>query len=119
MEATESKHLTANTREGGGDVIALTNNSAGVPTSIDKALNAGSASIAEIDRLMGDLLIARDYLHSEGERLRRLTANYAHLANTASASVRIISESMGKWHNPDSALAVVAPSPSPAADAQG
>jgi len=43
------------------------------------------------------LRAARDYLRSEGERVRRVNARYAHLTRTASASVKIISESMGKW----------------------
>ena len=46
---------------------------------------------------MEELRIARDYLRSEGERVRRINAQYAHLTRTASASVKIIAESMGKW----------------------
>ena len=44
---------------------------------------------------------ARDYLEAEGERVRRLTTRYAHLTRTASASVKIIAESLGKWRNPE------------------
>jgi hypothetical protein len=36
-------------------------------------------------------------LRYEGERVRRINARYAHLTRTASASVKIIAESMGKW----------------------
>jgi hypothetical protein len=50
---------------------------------------------------MGELLVARDYLQAEGERVRQVTRRYAHLTKTASASARIISESLGKWHNPE------------------
>jgi hypothetical protein len=64
----------------------------------EDALIAG-ASITDIDKLMGELQTARDYLQSEGERVRRMTARYAHLAETASASVKIIAESLGKWRN--------------------
>ena len=46
---------------------------------------------------------ARDYLHYEGERLRQMTARYAHLAQTASASVKVIAESLGKWRNAETA----------------
>ena len=35
----------------------------------------------------------------EGERVRRLNTRYAHLAQTASASAKIIANSMGKWRN--------------------
>jgi hypothetical protein len=57
----------------------------------------GDTSIGEIEKLMEELRIARDYLRSEGERVRRINAHYAHLTQTASASVKIIAESMGKW----------------------
>jgi hypothetical protein len=63
----------------------------------DNALMAGATSIADIDRLMDDLQIARDYLQSEGEKLQRMTSNYAHLARTASASAKVITESLGAW----------------------
>jgi hypothetical protein len=65
----------------------------------DNILAAGAASIADINKLVGELLFARDYLQSEGERVRQMNARYAHLAGTASASVKIISESLGKWRN--------------------
>jgi hypothetical protein len=61
------------------------------------ALIAGATSIADIDKLVGELETARDYLQHEGERLRQMTARYGHLAQTASASVKIIAESLGKW----------------------
>ena len=46
----------------------------------DDALIAGATSIADIDKLMGELQTARNYLQSEGEQVRRMTARYAHLA---------------------------------------
>ena len=57
----------------------------------------GDTSIGEIEKLMEELRVARDYLKAEGERIRRANAHYAHLTSTASASVKIIAESMGKW----------------------
>ena len=63
----------------------------------DDIVAAGAISIAEIEKLMEELRTARDYLRSEGERVRRINARYAHLTRTASASVKIIAESMGKW----------------------
>jgi len=65
------------------------------------AIAAGAASIADIERLMAELQTARDYLQAEGERVRRVNANYAHLAQTASASARVIVESIGKWRIPE------------------
>jgi hypothetical protein len=41
-------------------------------------LMAGAASIADIDRLMDELQRARDFLQSEGERLRKMNASYAN-----------------------------------------
>ena len=70
----------SNTTENGDDIVAF-----------------GDASIGEIEKLIEELRAARDYLRSEGERVRRVNALYAHLTRTASASVKIISESMGKW----------------------
>jgi hypothetical protein len=67
----------------------------------EDALIAGATSIADIDKLMGELQTARDYLQAEGEKVRRMTARYAHLAETASASVKVIAESLGKWRNAD------------------
>jgi hypothetical protein len=80
-------------------VRAKRNGSTAVPC--DDILAAGATSIADIDKLMEELRIARDYLEAEGERIRRLTSRYVHLTKTASASVRVISESLGKWRNPE------------------
>lgn len=79
----------------GNSLIAAAANLA--DDNCDDALMAGATSIADIDRLMDDLQIARDYLQSEGEKLRRVTSSYAHLARTASASAKVISESMVTW----------------------
>jgi hypothetical protein len=59
----------------------------------------GAAAIADIDKLMEELRTARDYVQSEGERVRRANAHYAHLAQTASASVKVTAESLGEWRN--------------------
>ena len=93
----------------------------------DGVMAAGATSIADIERLMAELLAARDYLQAEGERVRRVNANYAHLAQTASASVKVIAESIGKWRIPEQvpgnqALAPIgrihAPAPSLARDGE-
>ena len=70
----------SNATEPSGDIVAL-----------------GDTSIEEIEKLMEELRGARDYLRTEGERVRSINARYAHLTKTASASVKIIAESMGKW----------------------
>jgi hypothetical protein len=65
------------------------------------AISAGAVSILDIERLMTELRAARDYLQAEGERVRQINANYAHLAQTASASARIIVETIGAWGIPE------------------
>ena len=70
----------SNATEPSGDIVAL-----------------GETSLEEIDKLMEELRFACDYLRSEGERVRRINARYAHLTWTASDSVKVITESMGKW----------------------
>jgi hypothetical protein len=57
----------------------------------------GAPSITEIERLIADLQGARNYLKAEAERIQQDTARYAHLSDTASASVKIITESLGQW----------------------
>jgi len=77
----------------------------------DNILAAGAASIADINKLVGELLFARDYLQSEGERVRQMNARYAHLAQTASDSVKIISESLSEWRTNGPALPAPIPWP--------
>jgi hypothetical protein len=62
-----------------------------------EVVRAGAASVTEIEKLMGELQAARDYLQIEGERLQREAARYAHLTQSALASVKMVSESMDKW----------------------
>ena len=81
---------------------SITKTSDDVVASND-AIAAGAASIADIERLMTELQAARDYLQAEGERVRRINAGYAHWAQTASASARVIVESIGKWRIPEQA----------------
>ena len=57
---------------------------------------AGS-SVDEIDRLIAELQSVRDYLQAESDRVQRETTRFTHLSQTALASVKIITESMGQW----------------------
>ena len=61
---------------------------------IDKV---SATSIAEIEKLISDLETVRNYLKSEGDRVQQEIARYAHLSDTASASVKIIAERLGQW----------------------
>ena len=54
-------------------------------------------SITDIDHLVSELQEARDYLQSEGERIRAEVAHYAALAGAASASGKIIFDVLRAW----------------------
>ena len=54
-------------------------------------------SIAEFEKLIGELQEARTYQQSEGERIGRETDRYIELAQTASESVKLISGAIGEW----------------------
>jgi hypothetical protein len=117
---------TPNTIEGGIRALVKRNRLAVAaemvePDRFHDPLQAGVMSIAEIDKLMGELQMARDYLQSEGDRVRHMMARYAHLAETASASVKIIADSLGRWRNSDNQADLAlphaaAPNLSPSAD---
>jgi hypothetical protein len=57
----------------------------------------GATSIEEIEKLIGELQEAKDFLQSEGERVRREATNYTNLTQMASASVKIISDTVAGW----------------------
>jgi len=59
--------------------------------------SVGMTSITDIDNLVSELQDARDYLQSEGERIRAEVAHYAALAEAASASVKIIFDVLRAW----------------------
>src|SRR4051812_11277843 len=59
--------------------------------------SVGMTSITDIDNLVSELQEARDYLQSEGERVRAEVAHYAALAEAASTSVKIIFDVLRAW----------------------
>jgi len=94
-----------------GDIRTLIggNRSLSATGLCDDILAAAATSIADIDKLIEELQIARDYLKAEGDRVHRLTTRYAHLTHTASASVKVIADSLGKWRVQDSSFKIHAP----------
>jgi hypothetical protein len=54
-------------------------------------------SIAEIEKMIGEMQEAKNFLQTEWERIQRETARYMKLAQTASASVEIIFETVRGW----------------------
>ena len=96
--------MTNRTNKQATDVkSALDNDADKSGESLNEALIAGESAITDIENMMSELRVARDYLQAEAERVMHANARYTHLAKTASASARRISESMGKWRD-DSSL---------------
>src|SRR5262249_28857052 len=56
----------------------------------------GTTSIAEIEKMIGGLQEARDFLQAEGERVQREAEHYSTLTQMASASIKIISDTVAK-----------------------
>jgi hypothetical protein len=54
-------------------------------------------SIAEIEKMIDEMQEAKNFLQTEWERIQRETARYMKLAQTASASVEIIFETVRGW----------------------
>jgi hypothetical protein len=63
--------------------------------------SVGMTSITDIESLVAELQEARNYLQSEGERIRAETASYVALTGAASASVKIISDAVRAWRTAD------------------
>jgi hypothetical protein len=89
-----SDKQTNNVQAPSGDVARI------AVESLNDILVAGATAITDIDNVINELQAARDYLEAEAERVCRANARYAHLAKTASASAKSITESMGKWRDP-------------------
>jgi hypothetical protein len=69
-------------------------------TDVEIALlvqKVGATSIAEIEKMIGELEAAKDFLQSEGERVHREAERYTTLTQMASASVKIISDTVAGW----------------------
>ena len=66
-------------------------------TDVEIVQKIGATSIAEIEKMIGELQEAKDFLQSEGERVQRETEHYTNLTQMASASVKIISETLSGW----------------------
>ena len=57
----------------------------------------GATSIAEIEKLIGELQQAKHFLQTEGERIRRETVRYIKFAQLVLASVKIIFDTVSGW----------------------
>src|SRR5215475_14876441 len=72
----------------------LTETDAEIALLIEKI---GATSIGEIEKLIGGMGEAKNFLQSEKERIQRETARYTKLAQTASASIEIIFDTVRGW----------------------
>ena len=63
--------------------------------------SVGLTSITDIDNLVSELQDARNYLQSEGERIRAEIGHYIALTGAASASVKIIFDALRAWRTAD------------------
>jgi len=66
-------------------------------TDVEIVQKIGATSIAEIEKMIGELQEAKDFLQSEGERVQREQEHYTNLTQMASASVKIISDTVAGW----------------------
>jgi hypothetical protein len=57
----------------------------------------GATSIAEIEKLIGELQATKNFLQSEADRIEREMARYMNLTQMASASVKIIFDTVSGW----------------------
>jgi hypothetical protein len=57
----------------------------------------GTTSIAEIDRLMTELQLAKDFLQSEGERIEQETIRYTNLTQMTLVTAKVISDAVSQW----------------------
>jgi hypothetical protein len=57
----------------------------------------GAPSIEEFEKLIGELQEVRNFLQSEGKRIQQETARYMNLTQMASASVKIIFDTVSGW----------------------
>jgi hypothetical protein len=76
----------------GGDQVTP-----GAPLLASLIRQVGMASITHIDQLIDELEDARNYLKSEEERIQAETARYTALTQAASASVKVIFDTLREW----------------------
>jgi hypothetical protein len=68
------------------------------PASAPLMQRIGGPSIAEIEKLIGELQAMRNFLASEGERMQREVGGYIDLTEKALSSIRTIFDTLAGWH---------------------
>src|SRR5262245_19515398 len=77
------------------ELSAQAETDAEIATFIQKA---EATSIAEIDRLLGELEEAKNYLQTERKRIELEMARYTNLTQMTSLTAKIISDAISQWH---------------------
>jgi hypothetical protein len=68
------------------------------PTNINMLIErAGGNSLREIDTLIAELQAVRNFLAAEAERMQREVANFTQVSQAATASAKVILDSMTQW----------------------
>src|SRR5919198_1888577 len=86
------------------------------PDSTPLIQRIGAPSIAEIEKLIGELQEARNFLESEGERVQREAVGCIDLIQRALASVTVISDTLYGWRQAGHPLGGFMTRPSTAED---
>jgi hypothetical protein len=102
LEMTNFQAVAANLPVG-GEVCDLPPLQPSAQTEADTEIvpriqEINATSIAEIDRLMDELQLAKEFLQSERERVEQETIRYANLAQMASVTTKIIVDAVSQWH---------------------
>jgi hypothetical protein len=102
FEMTNFQAVAANLTVG-GEVCDLPPLQPSAQTEVDTEIaphiqKITATSIAEIDRLMDELQLAKEFLQSERERVEQETIRYANLAQLASVTTKIILDAVSQWH---------------------
>jgi hypothetical protein len=73
------------------------NNEATVNSVNSLIQRVAGTSLAEIEKLIGELEGLRDLLHAEGQRVQREISGYAQLSQAAMKSTRMIADNVSQW----------------------
>ena len=79
----------------------------------------GATSIAEIEKLIEELQETKNFLQTEADRIERETARHMNLTQMASASVKIIFDTVSGWRQTGHPMREFEIMRSPAKDSTG
>ena len=81
-----------------GAETALEPSTEATVTSVNSLIQrVAGTSLAEIEKLIGELESLRDLLHAEGQRVQREISGYAQLSQAAMKSTRMIADNVNQW----------------------